>query len=104
MQPGRSASGVSPRFRSSTRALTRSRRTSAVGTFDPRTGQWLVNTGGPGAQDLGFPYGLGGWLPVVGDWDGDGVDGVGVVDPSTGMWHLRNHPSAGGPDVIPFEF
>jgi lysophospholipase L1-like esterase len=35
--------------------------------------------------------------PVVGDWDGDGQDGLATVDPATGKWYLRNDTSS---DVI----
>ena len=44
-----------------------------------------------------------GWKPVVGDWNGDGRTGIGVGDPS-GVWYLRNVPSAGLPDVTPFAY
>src|SRR6266852_4063566 len=45
-----------------------------------------------------------GWIPLVGDWTGVGEDGVGVFDPSTGFWYLRNTPSPGAPDITPFAF
>jgi hypothetical protein len=51
-----------------------------------------------------FRFGLPGWIPVVGDWDGDGITGIGMVDPATGMWYLRNTPSAGPVDIAPFLF
>ncbi len=46
-----------------------------------------------------------GTIPVVGDWDGDGVDTVGVVrysdDVDGGIrWELRNSNTAGPPDVV----
>jgi hypothetical protein len=40
---------------------------------------------------------------VAGDWNGDGVTTVGVVDPN-GLWYLRNSNSAGAPDVTPFAY
>lgn len=49
------------------------------------------NTGGP--ADLQFTYGISGDIPVVGDWDGDGVDTVGIF--REGAFHLRNANSAG---------
>lgn len=43
-------------------------------------------------------------VPIVGDWDGDGVDGPGVVqqDPQEGpnLWELRDDPSAGPADHV----
>jgi hypothetical protein len=68
-----------------------------VGSFDPATGLWyLRNATSSGSPDAGvFAYGAPGWDPVVGDWDGDGQQGIGVFDPSTGTWHLRNSPDPG---------
>lgn len=40
--------------------------------------------------------------PVVGDWDGDGTDTVGVIRWSTDQpdeWHLRNSNTGGNPDI-----
>jgi hypothetical protein len=45
-----------------------------------------------------------GWVAVAGDWDGDGRDSVGVFDPGTATWYLRNTNSPGAPDVAPFAF
>ena len=53
-----------------------------------------------GAPDAGqFPYGAPGWVPVVGDWNGDGKTTIGVVDPGSMTWYLRNENSAGAPDA-----
>jgi hypothetical protein len=41
---------------------------------------------------------------VVGDRDGNGTVTVGVVDPATMTWYLRNENSAGAPDAGPFPF
>src|SRR5262249_34953025 len=54
------------------------------------------NSNRPGAPEIApFRYGGAGWVPVVGDWDGDGKDTVGSVDPATQTWYLRNRASAG---------
>lgn len=47
-----------------------------------------------------FRYGpLGrGWLPVSGDWNGDGRDGIGLYDPVRGVFHLRDRARAGPAD------
>src|SRR5947207_2778144 len=77
-----------------------------VGAFDPTTATWyLRNENSAGGADAGvFVYGGVGWRPVVGDWNGDGVTTVGVVDPN-GVWYLRNENSAGPPDVAaPFAY
>jgi hypothetical protein len=79
---------------------------ATVATFDPGTGTWyLRNSNSAGAPDAGtFPYGGVGWLPVVGDWNGDGTSTIGVVDPTTMTWYLRNSNSAGAPDITPFRY
>ncbi|MCI0459880.1 MAG: VCBS repeat-containing protein [Gemmataceae bacterium] len=45
------------------------------------------------------------WQPVAGDWDGVGADGIGVFDPTTAVWYLRNSVNAGAPNVTsPFPY
>jgi hypothetical protein len=51
-----------------------------------------------------FRYVMPGWNPVVGDWSGTGHDGIGVFDPSTGTWYLRNEDNAGPPDAGAFRY
>jgi endoglucanase len=36
--------------------------------------------------------------PVVGDWNGDGIDSIGLYDRSTGQLQLRDTNAAGAPD------
>lgn len=77
-----------------------------VGAFDPWSATWyLRNELSPGAPDQGvIPYGGAGWVPVAGDWNGDGVVSLGVFDPGTGTWYLRNSNTPGGPDYTPFQY
>jgi streptogramin lyase len=78
-----------------------------VGIFDPATATWyLRNSNSSGPPNLGpFGYGAAGWIPVVGDWNGDSKATIGVVDPATMTWYLRNENSAGSPDVAtPFPY
>jgi hypothetical protein len=84
---------------------------SGIGAFDSASGMWyLRNERNAGAPDAGqFAYGLPNWEGVVGDWNGDGVVTVGVVNPLGvfATWYLRNENSPGGPDVtggMPFVF
>jgi hypothetical protein len=51
-----------------------------------------------------FRFGGAGWIPVVGDWAGTGHAGIGVIDPSTGTWYLRNEAGPGAPDAGVFQF
>jgi hypothetical protein len=72
---------------------------------------YLRNSNSPGAPDIPpFAYGAAGWVPVVGDWNGDGVTTVGAFDPigqfgqPPATWYLRNSNSPGMPDIAPFSF
>src|SRR5262249_1754361 len=49
-------------------------RRQTPGVFDPASATWyLRNQNSAGAPDAGkFQYGGHAWIPVVGDWDGDG--------------------------------
>ena len=55
--------------------------------------------GGLGAADYDFLFGNPGDQPVVGDWDGDGVDEVGLHRASTGFFYYRNALTTGIADA-----
>src|SRR6266545_976372 len=76
------------------------------GVFDPTTGTWYLHTSTtPGAPDIApFAYGAPGWVPVAGDWNGDGVTTIGVVDSITETWYLKNTNGPGTPDIEPFAY
>ena len=44
-----------------------------------------------------------GWIPLIGDWDGDGLDTIGLYDPVASEFHLRNS-NTNGPDDVTFLF
>src|SRR5262249_60257859 len=75
-----------------------------IGPFGPGTGTWyLRNSNSAGAPDYApFAYGAPGWVPVAGDWRGNGQTNIGVFDPGTGTWYLRNSNGPGAPDYHPF--
>jgi hypothetical protein len=77
-----------------------------IGTTSPTEATWFLrNSNSPGAPDFGpFEFGLVGWIPVIGDWDGDGVDTIGIFDPATATWYLRNSNSPGAVDFPAFSF
>jgi uncharacterized delta-60 repeat protein len=79
---------------------------ATVGVFDPASATWyLRNANSPGAPSVApFRYGGPGWIPVVGDWDGNGTATIGVVDPATMTWYLKNSNAPGAPDVAPFRY
>jgi len=53
------------------------------------------NEGGLGAADYSFLFGNVGDKPVVGDWDGDGVDEIGLHRELTGFFYYRNTLTTG---------
>jgi hypothetical protein len=55
-----------------------------------------------GGSDHTFAFGDGSMKPVCGDWDGDGVDSIGVVSPD-GRWQMRNVNNP-GPDDYDFVY
>ena len=61
---------------------------------------FLKNTLGAGWPDCAFAYGAGTDTPLMGDWNGNGVDTVGVWN--NGHWHLRNTNTGGGASYTPF--
>jgi hypothetical protein len=84
----------------------------AVGDFDGdsrddvavyRGGQWQLRmeTGGIGSggavSPLNVSFGAGSWpstIPVAGDWDANGTDGIGLYTTGSGSWELRQTPGA----------
>ncbi len=84
---------------------------TTIGVFDPigQFGQppatwYLKNDNHQGQPSVRpFAFGAAGWKPVVGDWDGDGVTTVGVVDPR-GVWHLRDSNGPGAADAGQFAY
>jgi hypothetical protein len=77
-------------------------RQCSIGLYNPITSVfYLHNTNDAGAADLRFQYGPAnaGWLPIVGDWDGDGTDTVGLFNPITSVFYLHNTNDAGAADL-----
>jgi len=69
-----------------------------VGVFRPSNGAlYLRNLNVTGFADVAINYGLGGDYPVVGDWDGNGTDTIGVY--RNGVFYLRNSNSLGFADI-----
>ena len=56
--------------------------------------------GGLGAAEYSFVFGNPGDVPIAGDWDGDGVDSIGVHRASTGQILQRNSNDAGPADNV----
>ncbi|MGQ0569157.1 MAG: peptidoglycan DD-metalloendopeptidase family protein [Armatimonadota bacterium] len=78
-----------------------------VGLHNPSMSTYFLratNTAGP--ADATFNYGpaSSGWVPLSGDWDGNGTDTVGLYNTLTATFFLRNSNSAGPSDVAPFVY
>lgn len=74
------------------------RPVATAACFRPTNGffhQRFSNTSG--FADNSFFYGQAGDQPIAGDWDGDGVDGVGVC--RSGVFFLKNSNAAGFADL-----
>ena len=67
-----------------------------VGLFDPHTGRWQLRSAN-GSVTF-FYFGNPGDLPLLGDWDCDGIDTVGVYRPRSGQVLLRNSNDLGFAD------
>ena len=77
------------------------KKTQTVGLYAPATGIFfLKNSHASGAADFTFRYGPAnsGWIPLVGDWDGDGIQTVGLYAPTIGIFFLRNSHASGAVD------
>jgi glucose/arabinose dehydrogenase len=73
-----------------------------VGLYEPSTVTFhLKRTPEAGPADLTFRFGKRGkgWIPVAGDWNGDGRDGIGFWDPTTRSFRLKNTPGPGTADL-----
>ncbi|NNC43847.1 MAG: hypothetical protein HKO03_11480, partial [Acidimicrobiia bacterium] len=68
-----------------------------VAHFDPASGQWHIRSETGSVQS--FYYGIPGDTPLVGDWDCDGTDTVGMYRRSNGFVYLRNSNDFGVADL-----
>ncbi|MAU11401.1 MAG: hypothetical protein CL607_16385 [Anaerolineaceae bacterium] len=65
-----------------------------------KDGHWIFYTvDGNTAYDARFTFGptTGGWQAVIGDWNGDGIDGIGVY--RQGVWKLHSATASGVNDI-----
>ena len=75
-----------------------------VSIYRPSSGQFFIindlgaNGGGLGAADVSYIFGNPGDKPFVGDFDGDGIDTVGLHRESTGFVYFRNSHTQGVAD------
>ncbi len=72
-----------------------------IGVFRPSQGIFYtsntVPVGGAAAPvTTGGYFGTAGDLPVIGDWDGDSKDSIGIFRPQQGIFHMSNTVPVGG--------
>ena len=64
-----------------------------AGLYDPATSWFhLRHSNSAGAHDVCFGYGVpgGGWITLVGNWDGVGGESIGLFDPASSTFFLRS--------------
>lgn len=77
-----------------------------IGVYDPASSGFFLhdsNTSGAGEYTVVFSSPKGGGAPLVpiaGDWDGDGKTSIGVYDPDTSKFYLRNILAGGAADIV----
>jgi len=75
---------------------------ATVGLYVPANGVfYLRNSNTTGGSDTSFSYGPAGqgWIPLAGDWDGNGTDTIGLYNAANGTFYLRNSNSIGFADI-----
>jgi hypothetical protein len=74
-----------------------------VGLYDPIASVFYLrdrNDSNVAYADYVFGFGApnAGWLPIAGDWDGDGCDSIGLYDPASSTFYLKDQLAAGFAD------
>ncbi|HEV2854175.1 MAG TPA: PQQ-dependent sugar dehydrogenase [Thermoanaerobaculia bacterium] len=78
-------------------------KAETVGLYDPQASKFQLkaaNTAGAKVQVVRFGPRRSTWLPIAGDWDGNGTATIGLYDPATGTFRLENSLSGGAADVL----
>jgi len=73
------------------------RLSGSISPAPPHSTSATSNT--TGKADVTVSYGNPGWVPVTGDWDGNGTTTVGAYNPKTATFYLRNSNTTGKADV-----
>jgi glucose/arabinose dehydrogenase len=77
-------------------------RTDTVGLFDPDSSRFLLknrNVSGPVDRTVRFGRPRSRWVPLAGDWNGDGITTIGFYDPASGIFRLKNSLTGGNADI-----
>jgi hypothetical protein len=73
------------------------------GLYDPATARFLLkDLHQDGPEDRALRFGAPGnsWIPLAGDWNGDGRTGIGFWDPDAGLFRLKNELQPGPADIL----
>ncbi|HKA18089.1 MAG TPA: hypothetical protein VKN18_07195 [Blastocatellia bacterium] len=76
--------------------------TDTIGLYGPANASFFLrNSNSFGVTDATFTYGPAGagFIPLVGDWNGDGIDTTALYNPTMGAFFLRNSNSGGVADI-----
>jgi cell wall assembly regulator SMI1 len=79
--------------------------TTTIGLYDPASSTfYLKNANTSGYADTVFSFAPAGvtvsWIPLVGDWTGSGVTTVGLYNPATATFYLKDSNSGGSADTV----
>lgn len=82
-----------------------SARTKHIGFYNRSNATfYLRNSNTSGYADITVTHGDGNTYPVVGDWDGDGIDTVGLYNQATGVFLLYDSNAQNAPVTRAFVF
>jgi len=72
-----------------------------LGVFDPDHGMFVIESAAAGVAGTSITVGSRrpGCVPILGDWNGDGVDTIGLYDPNTSTFYLKNSNRSGNADI-----
>jgi hypothetical protein len=77
------------------------RKRATAGVYRPDVSAYLLrNSNSAGNPDLAITFGVEGDIPIVGDWDGDGIVTIGMYRPVEATFYLRNSNTNGDPDIL----
>src|SRR5260221_12169360 len=73
---------------------------STGGVYDTSNGLFSLKDSNAPSAPVSYMAVLGspGDVPMAGDWDGNGKDGIGVFRPTNGLIYLRQTPTSGFAD------
>ncbi|NDJ60645.1 MAG: S8 family serine peptidase [Chloroflexi bacterium] len=73
-----------------------------IGLYNPANALWLLRDDlTTGDADRTFLYGgIAGGLPLMGDWNNDGIDTPGIYVPDLAYWFLRNSNTTGEGEIF----